>query len=38
MIESKENNRNCFNFFIESEVSQEQFLFNTECLLGGFVL
>lgn len=34
MIESKENNRNCFNFFIESEVSQEQFLFDTECLLG----
>lgn len=38
MIESKEDNRNCFNFFIESEVSQEQFLFNTECPLGGFVL
>lgn len=26
MIESNEDNRNCFNFFIESEVSQEQFL------------
>lgn len=38
VTESKENNGNYFNFFIESEVCQEQILFSTECLLRGFVL